>query len=62
MLTDAVTQIWTSSDAGINDIKVEETYDTPSKILEHYLTKELKKFNTDVIDANNLQIPLHLLN
>lgn len=61
MLTDAVTQIWISSDAGTKDIKVQEAYDTSSNRLTNYVVKEFKKFNTDVIDVYNMQIPHYLL-
>ena len=61
ILTDAVTQIWISSDAGTKDIKIQETYDTASNRLIKYDTKEFNAYNIDIIDYTNAQIPQYLL-
>lgn len=62
MLTDAVTQIWSSSSAGTSDVLVQEMNARTPYNFSKYIVKEFDDNNIDVIDYPNAQLPQYLLN
>ena len=60
LLTDAVTQIWSSSSAGTSDVLIQELNNRSPYQFSQYVLKEFDCGNLDVIDYTNAQLPQYL--
>ena len=61
MLEDAIRQIWTATDAGVDDIVVKAMYLGNERNWGNYLSKETHIGNFDCIDYTNTQAAQHVL-